>query len=225
MQSNFIHNPTFDTSKLSEDTNLTQAETNMTLPSQISLQQPFEFQSHFNGSMVMYSDSQTVATYLDEHQGWFCRCAQPMKVESLDNNSYTLVIGQFGSFGYQVEPKIAVVLLPPEDGTYHMHSIPVPDYTPVGYDVDYQAALTLQEVTNQLAHSHNKIPDVITRVEWQLQLGVAIQFPKFIYKLPQSLIQKTGDRLLSKIVNQISRRLTHKVQQDFHSRLGLPLPQ
>ena len=221
MQSNFIHNSTFDTSKLSEDNNSTQVNNNVVLPSQVALQKPFEFQSHFHGSMVMYSDAQTVANYLDEHQGWFRRCAQPMKVESLDNNGYTLVIGRFGSFGYHVEPKIAVVLLPPEGHTYRMHSIPVPDYTPVGYDVDYQASLTLHEEPNLKDHNHNNTTNLITRVEWQLQLGVAIQFPQFIYKLPPSLIQKTGDHLLGKIVNQVSHRLTSKVQQDFHSRLGL----
>jgi hypothetical protein len=35
-----------------------------------------------------------------------------------------------------------------------------------------------------------------------------------------SLIRKTGDRLLAKIVCQVSYRLTHKVQEDFHRTLG-----
>ncbi|MDY7014297.1 MAG: DUF1997 domain-containing protein, partial [Cyanobacteriota bacterium] len=58
----------------------------------------------------------------------------------------------------------------------------------------------------------------------QLQLKVTVNFPKFIYKLPPSLIQSTGDRLLAQIVRQISPRLTYKVQKDFHRSLDLPLP-
>jgi hypothetical protein len=38
------------------------------------------------------------------------------------------------------------------------------------------------------------------------------------------LSQSTGDRLLSQVVRQVSRRLTHKVQEDFHSSLGIPMP-
>ncbi|WP_425461531.1 DUF1997 domain-containing protein, partial [Hyella patelloides] len=37
-------------------------------------------------------------------------------------------------------------------------------------------------------------------------------------------MQNTGDRLLAQIVRQISPRLTYKVQQDFHSSKGLPIP-
>jgi hypothetical protein len=42
-------------------------------------------------------------------------------------------------------------------------------------------------------------------------------FPKFIRRLPQGLIQGTGDRVLAQIVRQVSRRLTAKVQDDFHA--------
>jgi hypothetical protein len=63
----------------------------------------------------------------------------------------------------------------------------------------------------------------ITIVEWQLDLTVYIHFPKFIQRLPKSMVQTTGDRLLNQIVRQVSRRLTHKVQEDFHKSLGLPL--
>ena len=60
-----------------------------------------------------------------------------------------------------------------------------------------------------------------TKVEWDLDLSVYIQFPKFIHKLPKQVVQGTGDRALRQIVTQVSRRLTHKVQQDFHQNLGL----
>ncbi|MBV8885364.1 MAG: DUF1997 domain-containing protein, partial [Chroococcidiopsidaceae cyanobacterium CP_BM_RX_35] len=40
--------------------------------------------------------------------------------------------------------------------------------------------------------------------------------------LPNSLIQNTGDRLLHQIVKQVSRRLTYKVQEDFHKSRNLP---
>jgi hypothetical protein len=55
-------------------------------------------------------------------------------------------------------------------------------------------------------------------------MDVAVQFPKYIYKLPQNLIRKTGDRLLAEIIRQVSPRLTYKVQKDFHERCSLPFP-
>ncbi|MEO1765304.1 MAG: DUF1997 domain-containing protein, partial [Cyanobacteria bacterium J06629_18] len=84
------------------------------------------------------------------------------------------------------------------------------------YDVDYRASL-------QLAESQNE-SNLITKVEWELHLNVYVQFPKFIKRLPDSLIQKTGDRLLNQIVRQVSRRLTRKVQQEFHQSLDIPFP-
>jgi hypothetical protein len=68
------------------------------------------------------------------------------------------------------------------------------------------------------------LPQVITVVKWQMNLEVAVKFPRFIHKLPLSLIRATGDRVLTEIVRQVSPRLTAKVQQDFHTRLGLPIP-
>ena len=64
----------------------------------------------------------------------------------------------------------------------------------------------------------------ITRVEWELDLIVNLHFPKFIQRLPKSLIQSTGDRLLNQIVRQVSRRLTRTVQEDFHQSLGISFP-
>ena len=213
MQSPFTHNQPLDSSEFSEDNSPAQEKVDVALPSQITLQQPFQFRSRLSGCMTMYSDAQRVGDYLNEHQGWFCRCAQPMKVESLGDNGYTLIIGCFGALGYEVEPKIAVILSPPEGYTYRMHSVPVPDYATPGYEVEYQASLTLQEDAS--------VSPTVTQVEWEMDLNVTIEFPKFIYRLPQNLVQTTGERLLGRIVRQVSRRLTKKVQEDFHSSLGL----
>lgn len=212
MQSRFINHQSFPSSEVSQRETLTSVENEVKLPAKLALNEPFEFHSSFTGSMDMQSNADIVAQYLEQHQNWFRRCAQPMKTEPLGENGYILTIGRFGSFGYEVEPKIAVVLLPPQSRVYDMHSIPVPDYVPPGYDVDYRACLTLEEVS--------EAGEIVTRVDWQLQLAVAIQFPKFIYKLPQSLIKSTGERILAKIVRQVSLRLTKKVQQDFHAYLA-----
>lgn len=184
--------------------------------------EPTQFHSHFIGRMEMNADAQTVAQYLDTHRGWFCRCAQPMKVEPIGESGYALAIGRFGSFGYEVEPKIGLNLLPQDQGTYRIKTIPVPNYTSPGYDVDFQAAMELIETP---AVDRSKMPSSITQVEWHLDLTVTIQFPRFIHRLPKSMIQSTGDRLLSQIVRQISRRLTCKVQEDFHASVGGSLPQ
>lgn len=184
--------------------------------------QPTVFRSQFIDSMEMAADARMVAEYLDSHQGWFRRCAHPMQVDSIGTNSYALIIGHFGAFGYDIEPKIGLDLLPQEAGIYRIETVPIPGYTSVGYEVDFQAALELVE-------RDQPTPEIApvtttTHVEWQLDLTVTIQFPRFIHALPDTLIQSTGDRLLRQIVRQVSRRLTHKVQEDFHTSRNLPMP-
>ncbi|MBD2295722.1 DUF1997 domain-containing protein [Anabaena sphaerica FACHB-251] len=174
---------------------------------------PSRFHSRHQDCMEMYAPKEQVAEYLNSHSSWFVRCAEPMRVEPLGQNGYALVIGRFGSFGYEVEPKIGLELLAPQQGKYHIRTIPIPDYQAPGYDVDYNACMELVE----------SLPG-ITKVEWELYLTVELHFPRFIQRLPHSLIQSTGDRLLNQIVRQVSRRLTRKVQEDFHQSLGVPFP-
>lgn len=171
------------------------------------------FYGRYADCMEMYAPAQTVGEYLNAHASWFTRCAEPMKVQPLGENGYALIIGRFGAFGYEVEPKVGLELLPPEDGVYRIHTIPIPDYQAPGYDVDYRASLHFKEDVGG-----------VTRVEWELDLVVCLHFPRFIKRLPHSLIQSTGDRLLNQIVRQVSRRLTRKVQEDFHQTFGLPFP-
>jgi len=179
---------------------------------------PSQFQSRFTGCMELYADPQTVSRYLDAHHNWFCRCARPMKVKFLGDNGYNLAIGRFGAFGYNVEPSIGLELLPQDQGIYRIRTIPVPEQEPQAYQVDFQSELRLVEVPTEVQQVE------LTQVEWHLELSVMIQFPKFIHKLPQRLIQQTGDRLLAQIVRQVSRRLTAKVQEDFHTSHGLSVP-
>jgi hypothetical protein len=192
--------------------------------------EPACFHGAFASCMEMYADAATVAAYLDAHQSWFPRCAQPMSAEQIGDNGYALTIGRFGSFGYEVEPKIGLHLLPQDHGIYRIQTIPVPNYTPPGYEVDFQAALQLVETeldataTAAFQRANHTLPTHLTRVEWELDLRVMIQFPRFIQALPKSLVQNTGDRLLNEIVRQVSRRLTYKVQEDFHTTTGIPFP-
>lgn len=188
--------------------------------------EPIWFRTHFVGSMVMYADAQTVAKYFDAHQDWFRRCAHPMKADPIGESGYALTVGRFGALGYQVEPKVGLDLLPQQDGVYLIKTIAVPNYTPPGYEVDFQAAQTLVEVPADLSDATHgqagKLSTAMTRVEWKLDLAVGVCLPKFIRALPQSTIQNNGDRLLAQIVKQVSRCLTHKVQEDFHASLGKP---
>ena len=179
---------------------------------EVNLKTPTEFCGHYSDCMKMYASAENVAKYLDNHTSWFSDCAQPMKVEPLGENGYALVIGRFGSFGYELEPKIGLELLPQEQGIYRIRTIPIPGYDPINYDVDYSASLQLFEDTIE----RNGTLEYITRVEWELDLKVYIQFPKFIQRLPKSLVKSTGDKLLNQIVRQVSRRLTRKVQENFH---------
>lgn len=190
--------------------------------------EPTQFHSQFIDCMELYADANTVAKYFDAHHDWFQRCAHPMKVESIGRNAYALVIGQFGSFGYEIEPKIGLDLLPQEEGIYRIETVPVPDYESTGYEVDFRAAMELVEMApDQQVHQellHAGTINRMTRVQWQLDLTVSIQFPRFIHALPGSLIQSTGDRLLRQIVRQVSNRLTRKVQEDFCKTHGITLP-
>ncbi|MDZ8029904.1 DUF1997 domain-containing protein [Nostoc sp. DedSLP04] len=192
-----------------------EAEDTLTEPNVATLT---KFYGRYQDCMEMAAPVEKVAEYLNSHASWFARCAEPMKVQSLGENGYALTIGRFGSFGYEVEPKIGLELLPPEKGIYRIRTIPIPDYQPPGYDVDYRASLELKET--DLSTSIGKV----TRVEWELDLIVYLHFPRFIQRLPKSIIQSTGDRLLNQIVRQVSRRLTRKVQEDFHKSLEIPFP-
>ncbi|MEH2127494.1 DUF1997 domain-containing protein [Nostoc sp.] len=192
-----------------------EAEDTLTEPNVATLT---KFYGRYQDCMEMGAPVEKVAEYLNSHASWFSRCAEPMKVQSLGENGYALTIGRFGSFGYEVEPKIGLELLPPDEGIYRIRTIPIPDYQPPGYDVDYRASLQL--IGNDACSSIGEV----TKVEWELDLIVYLHFPRFIQRLPKSIIQSTGDRLLNQIVRQVSRRLTRKVQEDFHKSLGIPFP-
>lgn len=187
---------------------------------------PTWFQTHFIGCMEMFADAKTTAEYFDAHQGWFIRCAHPMKAKLISPNGYALTIGKFGSFGYQVEPKIGLHLLPQNEGVYRIETISIPNYTPPGYEVEFKAVQKLVEVPfdapEELVVEGSTLPSKMTRVEWKLDLKTGVCFPQFIKKLPEAVIQKTGDRLLAQIVKLVSNSLTYKVQEDFHSTLGEP---
>lgn len=227
MQSKLIDRPQNTILEISSSDSMQLTYTNT-----LEQQKTFVFEVSFQGQMDMYSDVDTVAEYLDAHEGWFCRCAQPMKVEPLTENGYVLIVGKYGSFGYEVEPKIGVVLNPPVDRVYLMHTIPIPDYDSTGYEVNYRASMKLEEVAvaegivpnKRLFSKQTVAPDRLTKVTWDLDLKVKVDFPQFISKLSPNLIQVTGDRLLSQIVRQISPRLTYKVQQDFHASHNLSMP-
>ena len=183
------------------------------------------FHSSFGDCMPMYAPAQQVGEYLDAHQSWFRRCAQPMPVEPIGETGYALTLGRFGALGFELEPRIGLDLLPAEAQTYRIRTVPVPGFTPEDYQVDFQASLTLVEVPLP-ADLAAELPHlaVMTRVEWHLDLGVAVRFPRFIKALPEPLIRRTGERVLWQVVRQVSRRLTRRVQADFHRSQGLPLP-
>ena len=172
------------------------------------------YSSHFADVMEMRAPVKEVSSYLDAHQGWFRRCAAPMQVAPLGINGYRLPLGRFGNFGFELEPTIALELLPQQQGIYRIETIAEPNTDAVadGYAVDFQAALELHP------------QDDHTLVQWDLDLEVVVRLPAFIGVLPESLVQSSGDHLLRQIVRQVSRRLTWKVQEDFHAHAGLSCP-
>ncbi len=188
------------------------------------------FNTKYNDCMELYADIETVANHFASHRKWFCGCAHPMKVQPLGENGYDMLIGKFGSFGYHVEARVGLELVPPDSaGIYRIRNIPVPNYTPPGYEIKFLSEMKLLELpTEQLCSQEEMqklgLPSVITGAKWDLDLTVGVRFPQFILKMSPALIQKTGNNLLLKIVRQVSRCLSHKTQIDFHTTYNLPFP-
>jgi len=178
------------------------------------------FEGNYAGQMEMSAPPEVVGDYLNRHQGWFPRCASPMQVSPISDHGYALVVGHFAVLGYEVEPKVGLYLSPLEQRTYRIDTIPIPGYAPPGYDVDFQAVLELLD--------HPPDGDRLTLgtlVDWKLSLNVKIHMPRFIGALPYGMVKSSGDRLLNQVVRQVSKRLTRKVQEDFHINQQLPLPE
>ena len=192
-------------------------------PVENTSKETLHFQGNYIGQMEMYADAATVAQYLDAHQDWFHRCAHPMAVEPIGENGYGLTVGKFKSLNHEVEPKIGLHLLPQEEGIYRIETIPVPGYEPVGYDVDFNASMSLCEGDKEDIPAELSIKDS-THVEWELQLSTWVEVPRFIQVLPDNLVKSSGDKLLNQIVRQVSKQLTKKVQKEFHTTMGLPVP-
>ncbi len=177
------------------------------------------YSSKFSDSMEMLAPAEKVAQYLDNHQQWFQRCAAPMSVRAVNHQTYALTLGQFANFGFEIEPTIALKLLPQLSRVYRIEteamisqSIDLNKH----YDVDFKATMHL--LPCDLDQSAKTI------VQWDLDLSVWVRLPRVITMLPETLVQSSGDHLLRQIVRQISRRLTWKVQEDFHASQGLRCP-
>ncbi|MGB7417349.1 MAG: DUF1997 domain-containing protein [Thermosynechococcaceae cyanobacterium] len=185
---------------------------------ELQSRQPTHFRSDFVGCMNLHADPDTVAQYLDRHPEWFVRCAAPIQATPEGENGYILSLGRYGSFGFDVEPKIGLNLLPQDQGVYRIETITLPDEgEQQTYLVDFQAALQLVDAPEAMSDAQV----TLTKVEWVLDLGVTLFFPRFIHRLPSQLIQSTGDRLLNRVVKTISTSLTAKVQDDFHQSMGI----
>jgi hypothetical protein len=119
-----------------------------------------------------------------------------------------------------VEPTIGLELLPQSEGIYRIVTAALRDPDPSLkeiYDVEFNAALQLEEGSEAGA-------GILTQVRWELDLCVWIRLPAVIGLLPDKLVQSSGDHLLRQIVRQISRKLTWKVQEDFHATHELECP-
>lgn len=186
------------------------------------------YSSRFADVMEMRAPSRTVADYLDHHDGWFRRCAAPMTVQPLGPNGYALTLGRFGNFGFEVEPTIGLELLPQSEGVYRIVTAALndPDVNLQEiYDVEFNASLQLEEASAEADPDLDGAAECsLTQVRWELDLCVWIRLPAVIGLLPDKLVQSSGDHLLRQIVRQISRKLTWKVQEDFHATHELTCP-
>ena len=183
------------------------------------------YASAFADVMEMRGCAELVSDYLDDHGSWFRRCAAPMTVEAIGGQGYTLTLGTFGNFGFEVEPTIGLELLPQNQGLYRILTVPHPSGDPKLeglYDVEFNASLQLDQANDAAVVSNDSRPQTLVR--WELDLSVWVRLPGVITLLPDGLVQSSGDHLLRQIVRQVSRKLTWKVQEDFHSSQGLECP-
>lgn len=186
------------------------------------------YASTFADLMEMRAPAPVVAGYLDRHEGWFPRCAAPMTVRPLGGDGYVLTLGRFRNLGFEVEPTIGLELLPQSEGVYRIITVPEAVVDPALqdlYDVEFNASLRLDEASGSEVSAEDVDRLMAhTLVRWQLDLAVWLRLPGMLSLLPESLVQSSGDHLLRQIVRQISRRLTWKVQDDFHASHGIPCP-
>jgi len=184
------------------------------------------FHKHYIGNMDLLADKTTVMKYFDAHQGWFRRCAHPFKADPIGETGYAMGIGKVGALGFQVDARVGLNLLPPDENcVYRIVTIPIPEQLPQGYEVDFQAEMRLEEKTLELkADEKLSNPPLITSVEWDLHLTVSLHFPAFIQQLAKNMIQKTGNSVLGFIVQRVSKSLTAKVQDDFHKTHEIKVP-
>ncbi len=180
------------------------------------------FRNEFVGLMDLFADRKTVMNYLDCHQGWFCRCAHPFQADPIGENGYAIGVGRIGAFGFKVDPRVGLHLLPQDEGVYRILTIPIPDQEPQGYEVDFRAEMYLKE--DDVPPEYESPIELMTKVEWNLLLTVSLRFPRFIHRLKPETIQSTGDNILAMVVRRVSNSLTKKVQSDFHRTHGIEVP-
>lgn len=180
-----------------------------------------QFRNHYVGFMDLFADQRTVMKYLDAHQGWFRRCAHPFKADPIGETGYAMGVGQVGAMGFKVDARVGLNLLPPDaNSVYRITTIPIPEQLPQGYEVDFQAEMRLQEKAGENSNQN----DVMTSIEWDLNLTVSLQFPAFVHRLSKDMLQKTGDGVLGFVVQRVSKSLTAKVQDDFHKTHNIKVP-
>ena len=183
------------------------------------------FHNHYVGYMDLFADQPTVMKYLDAHQGWFRRCAHPFKADPIGETGYAMGVGKVGAIGFQVDARVGLNLLPPDvNSVYRITTIPIPEQLPQGYEVDFQAEMRLEEKSVVLTGDLAGQMGVMACIEWDLHLTVFLQFPQFIQRLSQDMLQKTGDSVLGFIVKRVSKSLTAKVQDDFHKTHDIKVP-
>ena len=184
------------------------------------------FHNNYVGYMDLFADKHTVMKYLDAHQGWFRRCAHPFKADPIGETGYAMGVGKVGAMGFQVDARVGLDLLPPDaNSVYRIITIPIPNQLPQGYEVDFQAEMRLEEKTLDLQVGSQVGQNVImTSIEWDLNITVSLQFPVFIQRLSQDILQKTGDGVLGFVVKRVSKSLTAKVQDDFHKTHEIKVP-
>ncbi len=162
------------------------------------------------GQVDMETEREPLAAYLQEHQEWIDRCFKPLKVFPLSESTYKLQFFRIGGLGFELEPCFGVKIWSEENYMFRLSSIELPSDADLPYTVDCQSFFQLQDLPTA----------GMTRVNWDLELDIWMELPRFLAAFPYNLVYNVGAQVVRQVTRRMSDRLTHNVCTDYYRSVG-----
>lgn len=163
------------------------------------------------GQVDMQTKRESLAAYLQEHQKWIDRCFKPLKVFPLSDSTYKLQFFRIGGLGFELEPCFGVKIWSEKHYMFRLSSIELPSDADLPYTVDCQSYFQLEELPES----------GMTRVNWDLELDIWMELPRFLAAFPYNLVYNVGAKVVRQVTRRMSDRLTHNVCTDYYRSVGM----